>query len=72
MRMMKTYYHKPVILLLDEYDVPLAKASTHGYYTEMLSLIKTLLSTALKDNPNLCFSVLPLPQNCKGKHFYRH
>ena len=58
MRMMKTYYHKPVILLLDEYDVPLAKASTHGYYTEMLSLIKTLLSTALKDNPNLCFSVI--------------
>ena len=58
MRMMKTYYHKPVILLLDEYDVPLAKASSHGYYTEMLSLIKTLLSTALKDNPNLCFSVI--------------
>ena len=58
MRMMKTYNHKPVILLLDEYDVPLAKASSHGYYTEMLSLIKTLLSTALKDNPNLCFSVI--------------
>ena len=55
---MQTYYHKSVILLLDEYDVPLAKASSHEYYTEMLSLIKTLLSTALKDNPNLCFAVI--------------
>lgn len=58
MRMMKIYYHKPVILLLDEYDVPLAKASSHGYYNEMLSIIKTLLSTALKDNPSLCFAVI--------------
>lgn len=35
-RMMNAHYGKPVILLLDEYDVPLAKASSDGYYKEML------------------------------------
>lgn len=58
MRMMKAYYEKPVILLLDEYDVPLAKASHNGYYKEMLDVMKTLLSTALKDNSNLQFAVI--------------
>ena len=58
MRMMKAYYGKPVILLLDEYDVPLAKASSNGYYKEMLDVMKTLLSTALKDNQNLQFAVI--------------
>ena len=37
--MMAVYYGKPVILLIDEYDVPLAKASTHGYCQEMLEVI---------------------------------
>lgn len=32
MRMMQAHYGRPVILLLDEYDVPMAKASAHGYY----------------------------------------
>lgn len=58
MRMMKAYYEKPVILLLDEYDVPLAKASSNGYYREMLDVMKTMLSTALKDNPCLQFAVI--------------
>ena len=58
MRMMRAYYEKPVILLLDEYDVPLAKASRNGYYKEMLDVMKTLLSTALKDNQNLQFAVI--------------
>ena len=58
MKMLNVYYGKPVILLLDEYDVPIAKASSHGYYTEMMNIIKPLLSTSLKDNPNLCFALI--------------
>ena len=58
MKILNTYYGKPVILLLDEYDVPIAKASSHGYYTEMMNIIKPLLSTSLKDNPNLCFALI--------------
>lgn len=58
MRMLRLYYGKAVILLLDEYDVPIAKASTHGYYQEMLNLLKPVLSTSLKDNPDLCFAVV--------------
>lgn len=58
MKMLNAYYGKPVILLLDEYDVPIAKASSHGYYTEMMNIIKPLLSTSLKDNPNLCFAMI--------------
>ena len=58
MKMLNAYYGKPVILLLDEYDVPIAKASSHGYYTEMMNIIKPLLSTSLKDNPNLCFALI--------------
>ena len=50
MNMMKAYYNKPVILLIDEYDVPIAKASSNGYYKEMLEVMKAMLSTALKDN----------------------
>lgn len=55
--MMKTYYGKSVILLMDEYDVPVAKASSHGYYNEMLDIMKGLLQ-ALKDNPALRFAVI--------------
>lgn len=57
-RMMNAHYEKPVILLLDEYDVPLAKASSNGYYKEMLDVMKTMMSTTLKDNPNLQFAVV--------------
>ena len=57
-RMMESYYHKKVILLLDEYDVPIAKASNNGYYKEMLDLIKTMMSSALKDNSSLRFAVI--------------
>lgn len=56
--MMESYYRKPVILLLDEYDVPLAKASSNGYYKEMLSVIKGMMSTALKDNQFLKFAII--------------
>ena len=57
-RMMQIYYQKPVILLLDEYDVPVAEANEHGYYDQMLEMIKVMMSTALKDNRSLCFSVI--------------
>ncbi len=56
--MMNMHYGRPVILLLDEYDVPLAAASSHGYYDRMLEVIKTLMSTTLKDNALMKFAVL--------------
>ncbi len=58
MKMMQSYYGKPVILLLDEYDVPIAKANQNGYYAQMLEVIKTIMSTALKDNTSLKFAVV--------------
>lgn len=58
MRMLQAHCGKSVILLLDEYDVPLAKASQHGYYDEMLEMIRSILSTALKDNISLRFAVI--------------
>ena len=58
MRMMEMHYGKKVILLLDEYDVPLAKASSHKYYDEMLEIIRAMMSTALKDNTSLQFAVI--------------
>ena len=58
MKMMRAYYGKPVILLLDEYDVPIAKASANGYYTEMMEVIRGMMSTALKDNDTLRFAVV--------------
>ena len=58
MKMLQIYYQKPVVLLLDEYDVPVAKASNHGYYNEMLGVMKGIMSTALKDNQALRFAVI--------------
>ena len=58
MRLMRNHYGKPVILLIDEYDVPIAKASAKSYYPEMLEVIKGLMSTALKDNDALRFAVI--------------
>lgn len=58
MSMMQAHYGKPIILLLDEYDVPLAKADSHGYYPQMLEIIKAMMSTSLKDNTSLKFAVI--------------
>lgn len=52
------HYGKQVILLIDEYDVPLDKAFQYGYYDEMVSLIRNMFGNALKTNPNLYFAVL--------------
>ena len=57
-RMMAAHYGKPTILLIDEYDVPLAKAHQYGYYEEMLALIRAMLGAALKTNPYLKFRVI--------------
>ena len=56
-RLMQQYYGKKAVLLIDEYDVPVAKASSHGYYKEMLDVMKGLM-LALKDNTSLCFAVI--------------
>ena len=55
--MMQEYYGKPVILLIDEYDVPVEKANNNGYYEEMLDTMKNLMQ-ALKDNQALKFAVV--------------
>lgn len=55
--MMQQHYGKAVVLLIDEYDVPVAKANAHGYYNEMLDVMKGLLQ-ALKDNQALCFALV--------------
>ena len=63
MRMMHAAYGKKVILLLDEYDVPIAKASERNtdenhYYDSMLDVIRGIMSTALKDNEFLEFAII--------------
>lgn len=56
-RLLEQHYNKKVILLIDEYDVPVAKANNHGYYNEMLDVMKGLMQ-ALKDNTSLRFAVI--------------
>ena len=57
-RLLYQHYGQKVILLIDEYDVPLDKAFQHGYYREMVSLIRGLFGQALKTNDFLHFAVL--------------
>lgn len=52
------HYDKKVVILIDEYDVPLDKAFQNGYYSEMTSLIRGILGQALKTNDYLQFAVL--------------
>lgn len=56
-QLLNRHYNKKVILLIDEYDVPAAKANNNGYYQEMLDVMKGLMQ-ALKDNQSLCFAVV--------------
>ncbi len=56
-QMLESHYGKPVILLIDEYDVPLAKASENGYYKEMLDVIKGIMQV-IKDNSLLKIAVI--------------
>ena len=62
-RMMQAHYGKPVIVLIDEYDVPIARASDSrkgkkDYYNEMMEVIRPLISAAIKDNPALKMAVI--------------
>lgn len=57
-QLLAKHYGKKVILLIDEYDVPLDKAFQGGYYEEMVSLIRNLFSNALKTNSDLYFAVI--------------
>lgn len=57
-RLLEKHYEKKVIMLIDEYDVPLDKAYQSGYYEEMVELIRTLFGNALKKNESLDFAVL--------------
>mgnify|MGYP001024732036 CR=1 len=59
MNMMNNYYNEQVILLIDEYDVPLDKAyhNNNGYYNEMLDVMKSLMQT-VKDNKTLKFAII--------------
>lgn len=55
---LEKHYDKQVIILIDEYDVPLAKANEQGYYSEMVILLRNLFENALKTNESLKFAVL--------------
>ncbi len=57
-QLLEKHYGQKVILLIDEYDVPLDKTFQAGYYDEMVSLIRNLLGNALKTNDSLYFAVL--------------
>lgn len=52
------HYGIPALILIDEYDVPLDKAYQAGYYRQMINLIRSLFSQALKTNPNMYFAVI--------------
>ena len=56
--LLEKHYGQKVILLIDEYDVPLDKAFQHGYYKEMIDLIRAMFGAALKTNDSLFFAVL--------------
>ena len=55
---LRRHYDRQVVILIDEYDVPLAKAEANGYYHKMLAAIRTLLSSVLKDNRNVAKAVI--------------
>ena len=75
--LLEKHYDKKVIVLIDEYDVPLSKANENGYYDEMVLLLRNFLGNVLKTNDSLKFAILTgnsctenegryiRPNNCK-------
>jgi hypothetical protein len=57
-RALKSHWGKPVILLVDEYDVPINYAQQEGYYAKMIRFMRRLLSGSLKSNTSLEFAVV--------------
>ena len=57
-KMMYEHYGENVILLIDEYDVPMAKGDANGYYRDITDIMSVMLSKALKDNPYIKIAVL--------------
>ncbi len=57
-RILSQEYDKKVIILIDEYDVPLQKAEQLGYYSEMVRLISQMFGYGMKTNPNMEFAVI--------------
>ncbi|KDE69300.1 9-O-acetyl-N-acetylneuraminate esterase [Fusobacterium necrophorum DJ-2] len=57
-RILKNYYQKKVVILIDEYDTPIVSAYEHGYYEEAISFFRIFYSAALKDNSNLQLGVM--------------
>ncbi len=58
MRMLHAHYGEQVILLIDEYDVPLDKAHVNGYYDQMVAFLRGFFGEAFKTNPDLYFAVV--------------
>ncbi|MCC8140426.1 MAG: ATP-binding protein, partial [Lachnospiraceae bacterium] len=56
--LLQKYYGRKVIILIDEYDVPLARAEARGYYTQMTELVRAMFGQALKTNDSLYFAVM--------------
>ncbi len=57
-KLLEKHYGQKVIILIDEYDVPLDKAYAHGYYPQMIDLIRAMFAAALKTNSSMFFAVL--------------
>lgn len=58
-RMLEIHFKKSAVVILDEYDVPIAKASSNGYYSQMLDVMRAMMSTTLKDNISSTLLLLP-------------
>lgn len=58
MEYLDRFHHRPVLLLIDEYDAPMQYAWDNGYYEDAITFLRNFLSAALKTNPHLDFAVL--------------
>lgn len=57
-QMLNKHYGRPAVIIIDEYDTPIQQGYTAGYYDQITSFMRNLLSGAFKDNPNLAYGFL--------------